>query len=79
VGIFGLPDIYEQPRNSLDLVGSQTVGMFRFKMALENILDDDVVFEQEQPEVPGVAEEGSKVTHTSHIGRSLSLSVGLQL
>ena len=29
VGIFGLPDIYEQPRNSLDLVAGQTLGQFR--------------------------------------------------
>lgn len=41
VGVAGAPDIYEQPRPSLDFVYAQTFGNWRFKGSLKNILDPE--------------------------------------
>ncbi len=75
VGVYGLPDIYEQPRNSVDMTLGQRFGGSRIGSRLENILNDDVRFEQKQPYIPGVVAAGSRVTHTAHRGRSFSISI----
>lgn len=41
VGVAGAPDIYEQPRPSLDFVYSQTFGSWRLKGSLKNILNPE--------------------------------------
>jgi Outer membrane protein beta-barrel family/Carboxypeptidase regulatory-like domain/TonB-dependent Receptor Plug Domain len=47
VGLGGLPDIYEQPRGSLDLTVAQKVKKhFEVKLAASNLLRTDAVFSQ---------------------------------
>jgi hypothetical protein len=82
VGLAGLPDIYEEPRTNVDLTASRRFGRFRAKLALENLLDDDVRFLQKQKEVR--AADGSikvpardKVQKSTDSGRNLSLSFSL--
>ncbi len=70
VGVQRLPDIYEQPRTSIDMTYSRHMGIGRLKLSLENLLDDDVRFEQK-----GIIEKTSKVTSRSQQGRSISLSI----
>ena len=70
VGVQGLPDIYEQPRASLDMTITRCSGGSRLKFSMENILDDDIRFEQE-----AVLEKTSKLTSHTHRGRSISLSI----
>jgi hypothetical protein len=41
VGVAGAPDIYEQPRPSLDFVYAQTFGNWRLKGSLKNILNPE--------------------------------------
>jgi outer membrane receptor protein involved in Fe transport len=62
VGAFGLPDIYEQPRHTLDFKVGLAGG--RVKLAIENLLDTEARFEQD-----------GFVTHRSKKGRSASISV----
>jgi hypothetical protein len=49
-GTFGLPDIFEEPRNQVDLVGIFPVKIFGVpltaKLAGENLLNDEVLFTQ---------------------------------
>ncbi len=70
VGVQGLPDIYEQPRTSVDMTYSRRTGIGRLKLSLENLFDDDVRFEQK-----GIIEKTSKVTSRFRDGRSISLSI----
>ena len=50
VGALGLPDIYESPRNTLDLIILQDLDRWssglKFKFAAENVLDEDREFTQ---------------------------------
>jgi len=64
VGVNGAPDIYEQPRPSLDFVYSQGFGNWTLKAKLKNILDPDIELTQ-----------GKETTRITHIGRELSLAV----
>lgn len=64
VGVNGAPDIYEQPRPSLDFVYSQGFGQWKFKAKLKNLLDPDIELTQ-----------GKETTRVTHIGRELKLAV----
>ena len=50
VGVLGLPDIFEEPRNQLDFVYLNKVAPFgvplNFKLGVENLLDDRFLFTQ---------------------------------
>ena len=65
VGIFGAPDIYEQPFDALDFNWRYRIGagwMFKFK--LRNLLDSRVQFKQ-----------GAETTRVYRPGRSISLGI----
>jgi hypothetical protein len=62
VGALGLPDIYEQPRNSLDLTVGYRIGGQKLKLAIDNLLNDEFLFQQKDG-----------VTHSSRRGVSVSL------
>jgi hypothetical protein len=65
VGVQGAPDIYEQPRPSLDFVYSQAWGPWKFKAKVKNILDPDVELTQ-----------GDSVTRlTQPVGREYQLGI----
>ncbi len=64
VGVSGAPDIYEQPRPSLDFVYSQGFGDWKLKAKLKNILDPDIELTQ-----------GKETTRITRIGRELSIAV----
>ena len=64
VGFGTLPDIYEQPRQSLDLTGSYALYGARVKVSLENILDTENHFKQ-----------GAQTTEFYEEGRSFTLSL----
>lgn len=66
VGAFGIPDIYEQPTQSLDFKASLGGGFI--KVAFENLLDDKVEFHQ-----------GDKKTYERRVGRSASLGISYTL
>jgi TonB-dependent receptor len=66
VGYGKLPDIYEQPFHSLDMMLSQRVKGARLKLAVENLLDEEVIFEQAE-----------FVTHSSRRGTSASFSISV--
>jgi outer membrane receptor protein involved in Fe transport len=65
VGSFGLPDIYERPRHSLDLKFSLGKGLI--KVAFENVLDSEQQFKQ-----------GDFVTDRQRSGRTASISIGVK-
>lgn len=80
VGLVGLPDIYEEPRTNFDLSASQRIGSMKLKLAMENLLDDEVRFVQQQKEARN--EDGSikvpakkKVARSTDSGRAFSLSI----
>jgi len=64
VGVNGAPDIYEQPRPSLDFVYSQGFGNWTLKAKLKNLLDPDIELTQ-----------GKETTRITHIGREFKLAV----
>jgi TonB-dependent receptor len=70
VGLRTTPDIYEEPRRSVDLAVGQRIGPLRLKVGAENLLDEDEKYTQE-------LESGATFTqHRAETGRSFSLSVG---
>lgn len=72
LGVQDEPDIYEMPRHMLDLSVNHMLGSYKFKLSLENLLDDEVRYEQQQPL------DGKWVArHISTRGRSISLSVSV--
>jgi TonB-dependent receptor len=75
LGIQGQPDIYEQPRHSLDFTLSRGFRVIKAKLAIENLLDGEVRFEQKQPAIPRGDEPASRVVYRSRRGRSISLSI----
>ncbi len=64
VGVSGAPDVYEQPRPSLDFVYAQTFGDWKLKAKLKNILDPDIELTQ-----------GKETTRITRVGRELSIAV----
>jgi TonB-dependent receptor len=69
VGLRNTPDIYEEPRHSLDLTAGQRIGPVRVKASATNILDADAEFTQE-------LDNGTTfVQHRNDTGRGLSLSL----
>lgn len=62
VGVSGAPDIFEQPRPSLDFVYSQGFGNWKLKAKLKNILDPAIELTQ-----------GKETTRITHIGREFSI------
>jgi len=64
VGVNGAPDIYEQPRPSLDFIYSQGFGQWKLKAKLKNILDPEIELTQ-----------GAETTQSTRIGRELSIAV----
>lgn len=64
VGVSGAPDIYEQPRGSLDFVYSQSIGNWKLKAKLRNLLDPDRELTQ-----------GIETTRISRAGRELSFGL----
>ena len=76
-GAEGLPDIYEQPRQSLDLTATRPVGPSKLKLSLENLLNQDVRFEQSA--LRGKIQAGQRLVHSTHAGRGVSLSLSRDL
>ena len=65
VGVAGKPDIYEQPRPSLDFVYSHSFGEnWRFKFKAQNLLDPDIEFKQ-----------GEETTRIFKVGRKFQASI----
>lgn len=64
VGVNGAPDIYEQPRPSLDFIYSQGFGQWKLKTKLKNILDPEIELTQ-----------GAETTQSTRVGRELSIAV----
>ncbi|MBD3183758.1 TonB-dependent receptor [Candidatus Poribacteria bacterium] len=65
VGVFGTPDIYEQPFNRVDLVLTQPIGdSFSIKFSAKNLLDPEAEFIQ-----------GDEIQRVYKNGRSYSLGV----
>ena len=65
VGVSGAPDIYEQPRPSLDFVYSQTFGKWQFKGKIKNLLNPEAKLTQ-----------GEEITRlVQPVGWELSLGV----
>lgn len=64
VGFGTLPDVYEQPRQNLDLTVNHSLGGARFKIAAENLLDSESRFEQ-----------NGQITDLSRKGRGFSVSL----
>lgn len=75
VGVYGLPDVYEQPRASLDFTMSHALRGAKLKLSVENLLDSEVRFEQHQAAIEGVTAAKELLTHSARYGRSVSLSV----
>lgn len=61
----GLPDIYEEPRHSLD--AKFTLASGRFKVSLENLLDDEIEYKQ-----------GDLVIRNWRNGRKVSVSLSIK-
>ncbi|MBN1827019.1 MAG: outer membrane beta-barrel protein [Candidatus Eisenbacteria bacterium] len=69
VGLYEMPDVYETPRHSLDFTFSRAfLGGAHLKVAIENLLDDDVRFE-----LDGDIED--PITYSAKSGRKISLSL----
>ncbi|MGQ0720428.1 MAG: TonB-dependent receptor domain-containing protein, partial [Candidatus Eiseniibacteriota bacterium] len=70
VGLRTTPDIYEEPRRTVDLAVGRRLGPVRLKASAENLLDEDEKHTQE-------LESGVTFTqHRTETGRSFSLSIG---
>jgi outer membrane receptor protein involved in Fe transport len=63
VGVSGAPDIYEQPRPSLDFVYSHGFESWKLKLKLKNLLDPDVELTQ-----------GNEITRRYSAGREFSVA-----
>ncbi len=73
-----IPDIYEMPRNALDLTLSQRISdTFEVKLAVRDILAEPVKFMQfpEFEDASGVMQEREQITKMYNPGRSFSVSV----
>ncbi len=70
IGPGSTPDIYEQPRHSLDLSVGRQFGGVNAKFAVENVLDDEHEFEQE-------GADRTEITERWKDGRSFSLSLSI--
>ncbi|HUE89393.1 MAG TPA: TonB-dependent receptor [Vicinamibacterales bacterium] len=68
VGSNQAPDIIEQGRGSLDLVVGQRIGRFSVRFTVENLTDSEYLFTQ-----------GSEDQRVFKLGRTLGLSVGLNI
>jgi len=64
VGILGTPDIYEEPRPSLDFVYKQGFGDWTVKFKFQNILDPDIELTQ-----------GGELKRLAKAGREISLGL----
>ena len=65
VGVSGAPDIYEQPRPSVDFLYAQAFGGWKVKFKAKNLLDPDIELSQ-----------GPEATrYTEGIGREYSIAV----
>ncbi|NJK89132.1 MAG: hypothetical protein HC923_06810 [Myxococcales bacterium] len=74
VGFIGIPDVYEQPRPTLDVVFKQGIDRFNFTLKLQNIIDSPVKFTQEEPAT------GDLLTRERYLlGRRVSLSMSIDL
>jgi outer membrane receptor protein involved in Fe transport len=70
VGMSGVPDVYEQPRHTLDATASYSIGGGRLKLSVENLLDEESLFTQEI--------SGNTFTSRRYkSGRSVSLSLSV--
>jgi hypothetical protein len=64
VGAMALPDIYEEPRHSLDATASVKLGRINLKFSAKNLLDSEERFEQ-----------SGYTIHATKPGRSFSLKL----
>lgn len=74
VGSAGIPDTYEQPRNSLDLSITQALpaGLL-LKVSARNLLDAETLLEQEFPSGEKITVERYRSGRTLSVGLSFSL------
>ncbi|MEZ4650154.1 MAG: TonB-dependent receptor [Candidatus Eisenbacteria bacterium] len=70
IGAGSTPDIYERPRQSLDFSLARRFGGLTAKLGVENILDDEHLFEQE-------GSEETKVVERWKEGRNFSIGFAL--
>lgn len=69
VGSFGLPDIFEEGRSTIDAAVSKTIGRVRLRLSAENLTDAEIRFMQ-----------GPTNAHRVFtLGRSYALQVGLSV
>jgi len=65
VGIYGLGDVYELPVNSLNLVAGVELEHFNFGFRVNNLLNQDIRFEQETPNEPIIINSARRGVFTS--------------
>ena len=65
VGIYGLGDVYELPVNSLNLVAGVELEHFKFGFRVNNLLNQDIRFEQETPNEPIIINSARRGVFTS--------------
>lgn len=70
VGVGESPNVYEQPKHTIDVTLSHRFRAFRVKLSMENILDDDTLFTQK-----GNADPEERTVSRVERGRSLSLAI----
>lgn len=71
VGTYGIPDVYEQPRGSLDITLAQRLPAgLQLKLSGRNLLDAEHIFRQE------FADGEQVMVERYHSGRSISIGIG---
>lgn len=74
VGSSGIPDTYEQPRNSLDLTLTQRLGAgLQLKLTARNLLDEQTLLQQEFPDGEKIAIEQYRTGRTVSLGISFGI------
>jgi hypothetical protein len=63
-----VPDVYEEPRHTVDFAATQRFGQASIKLSLQNLLDHDELYQQ-------VVGGRDFVTGRYETGRSISLAI----
>lgn len=74
VGMLGIPDVFEQPQPTLDLVLAQRLGRYGLTLKLQNLLDPPVRLTQVEPATGDLLDR-----ERHHRGRRLSLALTIDL
>ena len=77
---FPTGDVYEQPRNQLDLLVSQQLfGGPKFKFSVKNILGEDAKFVHERLGTPEDDADGERIYKQCELGMTYSVGVSYQI